>query len=532
MKMPTPSFGGGEEDRKKSRRPINVNTSTFGPALTPNTAQGGQGNGQPISTAERSLMWAQNYVNERFPHTTTQMSQRQQDRNQAVADEGQRYRNGDTAPRQQGQGQQNQKPTQEQRDQMAFYQGQLWALQQEGRAPEDMQFIEVNAEKESEYKAWQEGQDSVQAMLIEERRQNEAAYNHGSAFQNVASMEPMKLPTDQLSKNGEQIASTSYAANGQPLTHSYRVDGASIIHTDPKGVEQKMTVAESKVHQAERQDAITRNTANALEGMKADPSVTFRQGEHTFSVQGKDIVRTDAEGKEAGRMPLAKFEANLRERQGQCAQDLKTTQADLQKERKEHASIKDALTNIPSNGKEPSLTANGKFGPTTWKLDQNGELQGEPNKFKAAEKMAEQDNSKGLTGNPEIDAMTNEQAKTELQAHNAFVQQQRQDKAQTSGTDLNAATDRFAAGENARNDAKAVSGIGKQTIVERLRDKPEGEKLTHTKTGDTYSLQGTDLVRHDKDGNETLRKNADEAHKEQKAHMEAKAAERDKDQTK
>jgi len=532
MKMPTPSFGGGEEDRKKSRRPINVNTSTFGPALTPNTAQGGQGNGQPISTAERSLMWAQNYVNERFPHTTTQMSQRQQDRNQAVADEGQRYRNGEQPARQQEQGQQNQKPTQEQRDQMAFYQGQLWALQQEGRADENLQFIDVNAEKESEYKAWQEGQDSVQAMLIEERRQNEAAYNHGSAFQNVASMEPMKLPTDQLSKNGEQIASTSYAANGQPLTHSYRVDGASIIHTDPKGVEQKMTVAESKVHQAERQDVITRNTANALEGMKADPSVTFRQGEHTFSVQGKDIVRTDAEGKEAGRMSLAKFEANLRERQGQCAQDLKTTQAELQKERKEHASIKDALTNIPSNGKEPSLTANGKFGPTTWKLDQNGELQGEPNKFKAAEKTAEQDNSKGLTSNPEIDAMTNEQAKTELQAHNAFVKQQQEDKAQASGIDLNAATDRFAAGESERKDAKAMNGIGQQTTVERLREKGEGGVLTDRRNGNTYRIEGENLVGRNKDGEEIYNRNSEEVHKEQQQQLAAKAAERDKDQTK
>jgi hypothetical protein len=522
MKMQTPPYGTTDDrnkDANKSRRPVNVSTATNGMSFTPNTSKGGKG-----SSAEMSLERAQGYVNQYFPETTQGLSQRELARNEALSNEAASYRNGEQPASQQGQGyqsQQDQHPEewpQAQRDQMAYYQGQLWALQDAGRAPEGAHLFDVNTNQPSEQRAWEQGQDSVQAMLMQERWAND------TAFQQVASKEPMTLPTDQLSKQGQEVSAVSYSHDGMELKHSYRVDGASIVHTAPNGDEQKMTVAESKVHQAERQERVTRNTADALEGMKANPNVSFRQGEHTFSVQGKHIVRTDLEGNKQS-MPLAKFEANLRERQSQAAEAVKTAQTDLQKERKEHASIKDALANAPDNGKQPTVTTKDKFGPTTWTLDKNGELQGQPNKFKAAEKTAEQSEAKGVVNSADIDNMTPAQAKAELQAHNAFVAQQK-------GTDLNAATDRFKAGEAERKDAKAANSIGQKTIVERLREKGEGGTLENKKTGEVYSLQGDNLVRHDKDNNVTLDMPADEAHKAQKEQMEAKAAEREKEQTK
>lgn len=525
MKMQTPPYGTTDDrnkDANKSRRPVNVSTATNGMSFTPNTSKGGKG-----SSAEMSLERAQGYVNQYFPETTQGLSQRELARNEALSNEAASYRNGEAPARQQGQDYQNQPQqqgqtpdewTQAQRDQMAYYQGQLWALQDAGRAPEDAHIFDVDTDQPSEQRAWEQGQDSVQAMLMQERWAND------TAFQQVASKEPMTLPTDQLSKQGQEVSAVSYSHDGMEFKHSYRVDGASIIHTAPNGDEQKMTVAESKVHQAERQERVTRNTADALEGMKADPNVSFRQGEHTFSVQGKHIVRTDLEGNQQ-RMPLAKFEANLRERQGQAAETVKTAHADLQKERKEHASIKDALANAPDNGKQATVTTKDKFGPTSWTLDKNGELQGQPNKFKAAEKTAEQGKANGVAQDAEINSMTPAQAKAELQAHNAFVAQQK-------GTDLNAATDRFKAGEAERKDAKAMNGLGQQTTVERLKEKGEGGYMTNRKNGDTYRLEGEDLVGRNTKGEVVFQRNAEEVHKEQKAQMEAKAAEREKEQTK
>ncbi|NHT78926.1 hypothetical protein G8E10_24820 [Rhizobiaceae bacterium CRRU44] len=465
------TFGNDPTNEQTKQQQFKIDPSSV-PAFTPMGEKGSKPKSDEIS-----LEKAQLYVNKHFPQTVQGPTREQTDGLEKLAQDRAALDKGQTADKS--------KATaddldQKKRDDMAFHQGQLEALQDYHRAPEGVKFMDVNADRESEYRAWERGQATIHKAVIEER------WAKDTNIQNVASNEPMTLPTDTLSKQGDRATVTTYTADGEALHNSYRLEKDRVVHTQPNGYEKTMTVAESRAHQADRQADVTRNTANALEGMKADPKLSFRQGEYTFSVTKDKVVRTDLDGNTAT-MPLAKFEENMRHRQEQAAATQKQAHRDLKADNKERAEIKDTLEKRSGRGEKAEVvTYDKERNPTKWTLDQQGELRGE--------KVAR-------------------------------------------STDLNKETERFKAKIEAHEDAKAFNG--QKTVVGRLREKEadqgQGATVKNPHNGDVYRLSedGKKLHCEDKNGKAKGEPvDAEQSHKNQTALNSAKVAEQEKERAK
>lgn len=467
MNYGTPPIGTIDDEAKKRDNRFKINPTSV-PAYTPPSerAKGG------AKSNEMSLEKAQLYVNQYFPNTVQGADRGQTEGLEKLKEDVARLERGEPMSRQQ-----IERIDQAERDQMAFHQGQLDALKQTGDAPQKANVFEVDTDQRSEMNAWEAGQATVFAAQYEAR-------NPDFNFATEAKAEPIKLPSDSLSKTGDVASVTSYTAEGKALTNSYRMEGDRVIHTNPQGYSKSMTHAESRVHQADRAEAVNRNTANALEGMKADPSKSFKQGDYTFSVEGKNLVRTDAQGNR-GTMPLSKFEENLKARQDQLTALQKSTRKELKADNKDRADIKDTLEKRAGRGEKAEYTTyDHKRTPTTWTLDKNGELQGQ----------------KG------------------------------------QGINLNDETARFRQRMDAAEDAKAFNG--QKTVVERLREKEadqgKGATLKNPNNGDTFRLSedGKKLHCTDKNGKQSEPVDAQKSHEQQERLNAAKAAEQEKERTK
>lgn len=471
MNYGTPPVGTMDDEAKKRDSRFKINPSSV-PAYTPPSerAKGG------AKSNEMSLEKAQLYVNQYFPNTVQGADRGQLEGLDRLKDDVARLERGEPMSRQQVE-----RIDQAERDRMAFYQGQLDALKMSGDAPQKGDIFEVDTDQPSEQRAWEAGQATVFHAQYQAR-------NPDFNFTTVAKAEPIQLPSDSLSKTGDRASVVSYTAEGKALTNSYRMEGDRVVHTNSQGYEKAMTLAESRVVQADRAEAINRNTANALEGMKANPSVKFKQGDHTFSVEGNNLVRTDAQGNR-GVMPLAKFEENLKARQDQLTALQKTTRADLKADNKMRAEIKDTLEKRQAHGqKAEHVTYDKERTPTKWTLDQKGELHGEKGQRKE------------------------------------------------QSVDLNSATAKLNERITAAKDAQAFSG--QKTVVGRLREKEaeqgKGATLKNPNNGDTFRLSedGKKLHCTDKNGKQSEPVDAQKSHEQQERLNAAKAAEQEKERTK